>query len=428
MPDLPRDQSLDSTLALLRDPYGFISKRCQRYRSDVFQARLLFKPAIFMTGPSAAELFYDERRFARSGVAPGRIQKTLFGRGGVQGLDDAPHRHRKRMFLSLMAPERLQRLAEIHREWWSAYARQWTARDRIVLYPAAQEILTQTVCAWAGVPLAKAEVKRRSRDLAALFDQADSFGPKHWQARLARRRTERWISGFIEDIRAGRFTPPAKSAAHLIAWHRELNGELLSPRIAAVELINVLRPTVAVAVYIVFAALALHQHPECRAQLAAGDGDAEHFVQEVRRFYPFFPLVAARVREDFEWRGYPFPAGRLVLLDLHGTNHDARTWERPDAFWPERFRTWDGSAFNFIPQGGGSHERNHRCPGEWITIELMKVAAQFLTGRLAYEVPPQDLRIERSRLPALPRSRFVIRAVSVKVNVPPTQNSRSNFL
>jgi fatty-acid peroxygenase len=174
----------------------------------------------------------------------------------------------------------------------------------------------------------------------------------------------------------------------------------------------ILRPTVAVSVYMTFAAHALHQYPRCREEARAGaDGSTERFVQEVRWFYPFFPSVVARVRNDFEWKGYPFPGGTRVLLDLYGTNHDPRAWEAPEEFRPERFRYWDGSPFNFIPQGGGDHAVNHRCPGEWITIELMKVALSFLAGSLSYDVPEQDLRINLSRLPALPRSRFVISSV-----------------
>lgn len=100
-----------------------------------------------------------------------------------------------------------------------------------------------------------------------------------------------------------------------------------------------------------------------------------------------------------------------MLLDLHGTDHDARTWDAPEEFRPERFRRWDGSPFNFIPQGGGDHYLNHRCAGEWVTIELMKVASDSLARRIEYDVPEQDLQIDASRLPALPRSRFVIRDV-----------------
>lgn len=179
--------------------------------------------------------------------------------------------------------------------------------------------------------------------------------------------------------------------------------------VAAVELLNLLRPTVAVSVYVVFVAHALQARPSCRERLAAGEpGYDERFVHEVRRYYPFFPAVAARVRQDFAWQGYRFPAGTRVLLDLYGTNHDPRTWDAPEAFAPDRFLGWDGSAFNFIPQGGGDHLTNHRCAGEWIAIALMKQAAHLLAARLDYEVPEQDLRVDDKRLPALPRSRFVM--------------------
>ena len=99
---------------------------------------------------------------------------------------------------------------------------------------------------------------------------------------------------------------------------------------------------------------------------------------------------------------------RQVMLDLHGTNHDPRSWTNPHDFRPERFKDWKGNAFSLIPQGAGGFDEGHRCPGEWITIELMKVAVDFLARRIAYDVPEQDLRIDRARLPALPRSRFVI--------------------
>jgi fatty-acid peroxygenase len=70
------------------------------------------------------------------------------------------------------------------------------------------------------------------------------------------------------------------------------------------------------------------------------------------------------VRDEFEWRDRHFSKGSWVILDLYGTNHDTRLWEDPSKFQPERFRQWDGSAFDFIPQGGGEYYTGHRCPGE----------------------------------------------------------------
>ncbi|XNO42114.1 cytochrome P450 (plasmid) [Sinorhizobium meliloti] len=409
MPNIPREKSLDSTLALMGDPYRFISSRCRRYRSDLFETRLMFQKAICMTGSEAAALFYDSSRFVRLGAMPKGVQKTLLGEGGVQGLDDMAHRHRKQMFMSLMTPARIEQLVQLAAAEWGACIRRWASMREVVLYTELHELLTRAACVWAGVPLPQQEVATRTGQLAALFDHAGSIGFRHLWSRWARKRADRWMSEVIEQIRDGRLKPPEESAAHIIAYHRDLNGQMLTQHDAAVELINVIRPTVAVSVYIVFVAHALQTQPSVRERLHADDdGYAGRFVQEVRRYYPFFPAVAARTRHAFEWKGYKFPEGRRVILDLYGTNQDPRSWERPEEFEPDRFLRWDGSPFNFIPHGGGDHNAGHRCPGEWIAIELMKLATDFLARRISYEVPEQDLSIDWSRMPPVPRSRFVI--------------------
>jgi fatty-acid peroxygenase len=132
---------------------------------------------------------------------------------------------------------------------------------------------------------------------------------------------------------------------------------------AAIELINLLRPIVAISTYITFAALALHHHPECLTKLKESDLQYyDMFAQEVRRYYPFAPLLAGRVKKDFVWKEYYFSKGPLVLLDIYGTNHDSRIWEDPFEFEPERFRNWKGNLYSFIPQGGGAADKTHRCP------------------------------------------------------------------
>ncbi|WP_222615301.1 cytochrome P450 [Persicimonas caeni] len=153
----------------------------------------------------------------------------------------------------------------------------------------------------------------------------------------------------------------------------------------------------------------MHDYPRQAVDLRDADDDAlELFAHEVRRFYPFFPFVAAIVRRNFTWRGYEFEEGTRTLLDLYGTNRDPRVWDAPDTFRPERFRDWDESPFNFIPQDGGDFLHNHRCAGEWITKELMEAAVDFLVHSIDYEVPAQDLSVDLSRMPAIPASCFRI--------------------
>jgi fatty-acid peroxygenase len=190
----------------------------------------------------------------------------------------------------------------------------------------------------------------------------------------------------------------------------------LEPSTAGVELLNVLRPTVAVNRFVAFAALALHQNEWWRVRLRgarATEPELEAFVHEVRRLAPFFPAVAARVRRDFEWHGVCFRQGQSVLLDLFGSNRDPRTWPQPTAFRPDRFLDGTGDAFQLIPQGGGDHARGHRCAGEWATIELCKVAVRTLASDLTYDVPEQDLSVPLTRMPSAPRSGFVLSRVRV---------------
>jgi fatty-acid peroxygenase len=399
----------DETLALLSEGYGFISERCRRTRSDVFETRLMLTRVVCMVGEEAAEVFYEPDRFTRKGALPQTTLRLLQDQGSVAVLDDETHRHRKRMFMSLMNPASRERLADAVGIRWRERLVEWEAMGEVVLHDEAREILCSAVCGWAGVPLAESEVEQRTREFAAMIEGAGTFGPRNWLGLLLRRRTERWIQDVVEKVRTGELDVPEESAAHVIAWHRDPEGELLDSEVAAVELLNLLRPTVAVAWYVTFVALALHDYPGSRQKLLAGDdGYDELFVQEVRRFYPFFPFVGGRVRDEFEWRGRRFAEGAWVLLDLYGTNHDARIWGDPEEFRPERFRDRDGSAYDFIPQGGGDHHEGHRCAGEWITIQLMKVAVRLLTRSIRYDVPEQDLRFRLSRMPAVPECRFVI--------------------
>src|SRR3546814_15154738 len=93
-----------------------MSKQCRGNGSDLVETRLTLRKTICMTGPEAARLFYDQSRFTRHGAMIGRIQKTLLGKGGVQGLDNEAHRHRKKMFMSLMTPERIEGLMAVRSE------------------------------------------------------------------------------------------------------------------------------------------------------------------------------------------------------------------------------------------------------------------------------------------------------------------------
>lgn len=408
IPEIPREKAPDSTAALMIEGYGFISNRCNEHGSDLFEARIELQPTICMRGRDAAELFYDGSRFQREGAAPGRLEKTLFGVGGVQGLDDEDHHHRKAMFLRFLSPDRIGGLIERFETVWRERLADWEATSRITLYDEAARVLTRAVHDWAGVPLSAGDVDRRVSELHAMIEGGGGVGPNYLQGRIDRKRAEAAITDVVEQVRNGEIVPSPGSPLDVFATRPDLDGELLDARVAAVELLNVLRPTVAIDRYVTFVALALHQHPEWARRLRDDPELTEPFVQEVRRFFPFFPFATAKVRRDFEWNGYRFPEGQRVLLDLYATNHDPKVWDAPSRFDPERFVDWEGDRFDLVPQGGGDHATGHRCAGEWTTIGIMRSATRLLLDEMDYDVPEQDLRIVRGKVPALPASGFVM--------------------
>lgn len=344
MASIPRATGPDNTIPLLREGYTFISSRCDAMQTDAFRTRLMLQPAVCVRGPQAAEMFYHPDRFTRKKAMPPTTLRLLQDMGSVQLQDGADHRHRKAMFMAMMTPDRLERIVEIADEEWSRHLLAWEHRASVVLFDEMREILCRTACRWAGVPLADSEVQERTREFGAMIENAGRADPRNWWAQVLRRRNERWAQGIIERARAGDIDAPDDAPLAIIASHRNAEGNLLDTEIAAIELINILRPTVAVARYIVFAAVALHHYPAARELVRSGnEAEIECVVQEVRRFYPFFPFVGGRVREPFEWRDHRFSEGDWVLLDLFGTNHDRRIWEDPDAFRPERFREWEES-------------------------------------------------------------------------------------
>ncbi|QXE01238.1 cytochrome P450 [Terribacillus sp. DMT04] len=403
---MPKEEGLDHSLAFLREGYEFILHRRKSFQSNIFETTLLWKKAICLGGKKGAELFYDPDKFMRAGAAPNRLVKTLFGEGAVQTLDGEQHRNRKGMFMSIMTRTQLQKLDQLIEREWEKASEQWEQYDQINLYEESQYILMRAACAWAGVPLD--DEQKRTEQMRHLFESPAALGPDYWQGRTSRSGADQWMAELVKQVRNGELHPIREGALYVFSWHRDIDGELLPEKVAAVEVLNIVRPIVAISIFIAFSALALHQFPQEKGRLQKGDGSIHRFVQEVRRFYPFFPAAIAKVKKDFQWEGYQFQEGTLTLLDIYGNNHDPHLWEQPDLFQPDRFLDWDGSPFDFIPQGGGDFHMGHRCAGEWVTIQVMEVSVDYLVNRLQYKVPNQDLSYSHTSMPTMPKSQMIL--------------------
>jgi fatty-acid peroxygenase len=394
---------------LMAKGYGWLPDRRRGLGRRTVPTRLGGLPAYGIEGPEAARFLYDENHVVRGHAIPEPVQGTLFGKGAVHTLDGEAHRVRKAMFVALlMREDGIASLVQRAGEAWDDAAARWAGRPEIVLFEESAQVIAGAVTRWTGVPIADDEVPSLARDLQAMVDGFATGGPRHWRARRARGRREAWLGQLVSDVRAGTATVPEDSAVAVVAAHRDADGEQLDPRVAAVELLNIIRPTTAVSWFLAFSAHALIRWPDNRGRLADGDpAFAEAFAHEVRRFYPFAPFIGGRAPRAVEWDGERIPRNAMVLLDLYGQNHDPDLWGDPYAFRPERFLGREIGAFELVPQGGGDPRTGHRCPGEQLTVALLSALAVRL-ARLRFDVPEQDLAISLRRIPARPASGVVL--------------------
>jgi fatty-acid peroxygenase len=405
-----RRPRLDNSVLMLTKGYAWLPDKRRALGRRTVGTRLGGLPAVGIEGPEAARFLYDEDHVRRAHAIPEPVQGTLFGKGAVHSLDGHEHRVRKAMFVALlMDTRRIARLVEGVTAAWDAAVPGWTGREQIVLFDEVRVVLTRAVCDWAGIPLADDEVPGVARDLTAMVDGFATGGPRHWRARRSRGRQEARLARLVEGVRGGGTTVAEGSVVDVVARHRDADGEQLDPHVAAVELLNVIRPTVAISWFLAFSGHALVRWPQHRGKLASGDpAFAEAWAHEVRRFYPFAPFIGGRAPREVEWDGERIPRNAMVLLDLYGQNHDPDLWGDPYAFRPERFLDREIGAFELVPQGAGDPRTNHRCPGEQVVVAVLAALAVRL-ARLQVDVPEQDLTISLRRIPAMPASGVVLR-------------------
>jgi fatty-acid peroxygenase len=424
--------AIDDSLALLTRGYGFGAHLWRRTRTDAraVRFRLLGRPALLVRGAEGVDLFYDGARTARHGAMPAIVQRTLFGVGSVHSLDGAEHHHRKATFVDVAyEDEQVRRLAPLLTREWAAERDAWIAGGTRSAYDAAVGAIGRAVMRWAGLPGTPAAKTRWAAKLAQIVDGFGvPYSPEYLQAVLNRHWSDRHARRLVEAVRGGRLTPDPHTALHEWAWHRDAEGALLPARLAGIELQNSIRPAIAVARFVAFAAKELHDRPEWRARIAAESGAADTadgplvdgplvdgplavaFAQEIRRTAPFVPMLPAWATTDVELDGAHLPAGGRVVLDITGTDTDERSWDRAGDFDPSRFLGVDDyeSITTFVPHGGADVATGHRCPGEKVAIAALAAAVSVLSDPRV-TILDDGLGVDRRRLPTKPASGGTVR-------------------
>jgi fatty-acid peroxygenase len=391
---------------LLRDGYDALARlRESAGGADWFEARMLGRRALVVRGTEGVRTFYDPELVTRKGAIPAPMRLMLFGKGAVHGLNGRAHRQRKQMYLDVVGRESVGRLSgQVSRRVEKRMAG-WDGKGSVRLFDELVQVYGAAVIAWAGIDIDDAEARAVSKDLAALVDGFGVRGTGYVRGYTARFRANRWAR---QQIRQARQASPGVEGTVL---DRVAANRALSESVAAVELLNILRPTVAVAYFGAFSAHALERHPEWRERLAEGEPAVlRAFAHEVRRCYPFVPLLTGRLVKECRWQGGVLPRRGFMVLDVIGTNQDPGRWDRPTTFDPERFLGREPDAYEYVPQGGGDPAHGHRCPGEPLAVGILEATVREL-ARTDFSLASESRIVPLRRIPSLPPRGLELREV-----------------
>lgn len=400
---------------LMNSGYHLLGELREDVGAPVVKANFLTKDITVIYGEEAARTFYNPEYFKRTGAMPKPVLKTLFGEDGVQTLDGEEHHHRKNYFMDLMTPDRMEAYHELLAE--NVSKELDKQHGEFELFDLANRVLFTTISEWAGINLEKFDAKlveKLAQNQISMISGAVTSPVDHVKGIADRKESEKWAQDLIEEARKHPVPGKEHLALYAFANATNLDGELLPVEVAAVELLNIIRPTVALTVWVALMGHALFAKRDVFEELKADfDNLQDSFIQEMRRYYPFFPMLPAITVKDVEVDGYLIPKDSWVVLDLYGSNHDERTIASPEQF---DIRRYVGKAkdisyeeqYEMIAQGGGKFRDMHRCAGEWITLHSMRVFSDQLVNKYEFTVPEQDWTIPMNQFPTYPNSKALL--------------------
>ena len=189
--DIPKDKGLDNTINILKEGYLFIPNRMNLFNSNIFETHIMAQKAICITGKDAAKVFYNEDLFKRKGVAPKRIQKTLFGENAIQGKDGIAHIKRKSLFMNILTEEYEEKVDRLVKEELIKSIDKWEQMEEVILFREISQIICYVVCNCVGIYISREASKKRTEDFLRMIYSFSSVGSKYRKGKEARKETEK---------------------------------------------------------------------------------------------------------------------------------------------------------------------------------------------------------------------------------------------
>ena len=393
----------------------------------MYKERIGGKKVYILRGQNGARLFYDSRKIKRAGALPKYILDTIFG-NGIHNMDNSHHLYRKELYREIMSHELLDRFVRIHSNLYITYMSKWRRSNKFVLYEEMQTLLAHTSHKWVGLfNFSNMSFEEIGNHYMRMIDAVGAYMPFPFhnnavsKGKSSRKIIEKEISSQVALHRNSVKKFETGTPAAILA------DSDLSIHDVTVEIINLTRPCVAVAKFVAFAGHAAFKHsflvPHGPKTNVNGNGNGnginkealdswkqgDNFVNEVRRLYPFVPFLGGITKTDMLVDGMQVKKDSMMILDIHSVNMDSGVFVNPFEFIPDRFNTVKVTDYNYVPQGGGQVWNSHRCPGEQITVIILKLAVYHMFTKEDFTIlSDQDFTIDKRRMPTIPKDGIVM--------------------
>lgn len=395
--------------------YNFLMELREELDTPVVKVKFLTEEIIAVYGEEAARKFYDPIKFKREGAMPRPLLKPLFGEDAVQTLDGKEYNHRKKYFMDLMTPERMEDYRKIVDQNLSEELAK--KHGEFNLFDLANSVLFDSIAEWSGIKLEdydSEEVETLVKNQISMISNEISSPTNPVKGITDVNELEEWGMKLIKEARENPDPEKEDRALYVFANATDFEEELLPIQLAAIELLNIIRPTVRLSVWMTLMGHALFAKEDIYEELKADfDHLQDPFIQEMRRYYPYLPALPAISIDNVEINGYHIPKDSWVILDLYGTNHDSRTIDHPEDFDIKRYIDQSKDLFyeeeyEMIAQTGGKQSEMYHRANESITFQSMRVFSDYLVNKHQFSVPEQDWTIPMNQFPTYPNSKALL--------------------
>jgi cytochrome P450 len=399
-PPGPRMPPLAQAARVSAAPYGWMSKRRERY-GNVFSSHFpFFGRVVYVADPALVkQVFTGDPVVFHAGEANATALGDALGENSLLTLDEERHMSQRKLLLPPFHGQAVARYAETIAAAAAAEVERWPVGKPFALRPRMQ-VITLEVILRAVFGVRDGErmdlFRRRIPPLGELnsvldwlpFMQRDLGGlSTAARFRKALAAVDELIYAEIADRRVTHDAEARDDVLSLLLAARHDDGSPMSDVELRDELLTLLtagHETTATGLSWAFERLLRTPRVMQRALESLDDHDyLDAVVKETLRVRPVVVDVARKLTREIEVAGWLLPAGTLVLPAIAAIHMRPDLYPEPHEFRPERFLDDGAQSYAWIPFGGGVR----RCIGASFAQVEMRVVLREVLSRVRLRAP-----------------------------------------